>query len=164
MKPFFASLATRIKKGQSGLTGNEITFETEGCARDLEAALNDLGVSCAVIQVGRQYKVRLAELPAVEMGAQPIDHLAGETNSLNAAPAEIPSSAERKGGTETTKPAQNIPNFIPKASQPAPVAEKRRRFAELAKQEHLETARKLAEEQAQLELFSPAKGKRRPAK
>jgi hypothetical protein len=50
--------------------------------------------------------------------------------------------------------------------EPAPATEKRLRFAELARQEHVETARKLAAEQAQLELsFSPAKkGARRPKK
>jgi hypothetical protein len=165
MKPFFASLALRIKKGQSGLAGNEITFETEGCARDLQAALNDLGIPCAVVQVGRQYKVRIAHLAAGEAGSPSMDQLVKETPPPQAAPAEIPSPAPINGAANTAKPAQTIPKFIPKASEPAPAAEKRRRFAELAKQEHVETARKLAEEQAQLELsFSASKGKRKPSK
>jgi len=139
--------------GQSGLAGNEITFETEGCARDLRDALQALGIASVVVQAGKQFKVRLSILPAVE------------TPPPVAVPAEIPSPAPINGVAETAKTAQNIPNFIPEASVPAPAAEKRRRFAELARQEHVETARKLAEEQAQLELsFSMAKGKRKPFK
>jgi hypothetical protein len=122
MKPFFAGLALRIKRGQTGLAGNEITFETEGCARDLKAALNDLGIPCAVVQAGKQFKVRLSALPSVE------------TYPPEATPAEIPSPAPINGAAK-------------------------------AKHEHVETARKLAEEQAQLALsFSPAKGKRKPSK
>ncbi|HEY0793534.1 MAG TPA: hypothetical protein VGD78_20905, partial [Chthoniobacterales bacterium] len=62
-------------------------------------------------------------------------------------PAKVPSPAEAKGAAEPTKPAQKIPDFIPKGSQPnaAALNDKRRRVAELAKLPAIETASALAE-------------------
>ncbi|HEY0791559.1 MAG TPA: hypothetical protein VGD78_10890 [Chthoniobacterales bacterium] len=160
MKPFFASLALRIKKGQSGLTGNEITFETEGCAQDLKTALNELGISCAVIRVGRQHKVRLSNPAVAETGEQLPWQSAAGNRSPETTPLEPPDPVATQEITETSEPSKSIPSLVLKGSEPAsaglPTKEKRRRFAELARQENLETGRKL--EQSQLEFsISPAR-------
>jgi hypothetical protein len=148
MKFFYERLAKRLEPGQ------DVTFEKQACALDLEAALHDIGKPCHVTPEGHRWKVWV-HAACLEL-SRTVD-----SGVPAAKPAEIPAPAAMKG-KETAKPAQNIPNFISKASQPAlailPAKEKRRRFADLAKQQHLETGSELAEEQAQLELsFSPAK-------
>ena len=167
MKHFFEQLAQRVAKGESGLVGNEFTFEQAWHAQDLEAALKEQGIPCAVVKFGQQFKVRLAELPTAETGGQAMDQLMGGTPLPGAAPAESSAPSAIKG----TEASAKIPHLTPEASEPVPgilpAKEKRGRFAELARQEHVETASKLAEKQAQLELsFSPpkkaAKGRKRP--
>ena len=78
MKHFFEQLAQRVAKGESGLGGNEFTFEQAWHAQDLEAALKERGIPRQVLKARQHFKVRLAGLPAAESGGQAMDQLRGK--------------------------------------------------------------------------------------
>jgi hypothetical protein len=99
MKFFYERLAKRLDLGQ------DVTFEKQACALDLEAALKDLGKPCHVTPEGHRYRVW------VHAAGQEVAHAVEVSVST---PAEIPSPAQINGVTETRKSAQNISDFFPR--------------------------------------------------
>ncbi|HEY0793535.1 MAG TPA: hypothetical protein VGD78_20910 [Chthoniobacterales bacterium] len=42
------------------MTGNEVTFETEQAAKELQAALQALGIASVAVPSGKQHKVKVS--------------------------------------------------------------------------------------------------------